>query len=92
MGRRYRPTGVYGGAVLIVRAIDADVRADARRAAADLGWSSVLTGPVEVVEVPGDHNGIIRPPAVTAVGRVIEQAIAGATTRANRARTADPGA
>jgi hypothetical protein len=28
--------------------------------APDLGWSRFLTGPVKIVDAPGDHLGILR--------------------------------
>jgi thioesterase domain-containing protein len=57
--RRYRPTATFDGDVLVLRAEGTD----------DLGWSRYATGRVTVVEVPGDHLSLLRPPAVTEVGR-----------------------
>jgi thioesterase domain-containing protein len=49
----------YDGPTLIVRAADRPELAG-YDVAPDLGWSAELTGPLKIVEVPGDHLGILR--------------------------------
>jgi thioesterase domain-containing protein len=38
----------------------------------DLGWGRVCTSPVHVVDVPGEHLGMVRPPVVERVGALID--------------------
>ncbi len=66
MARKYRPSATFDGRVLVVRAGASD----------DLGWSQLTTGPVEVVQVPGDHNSLLRLPAVEQVGRYLSDSLA----------------
>lgn len=67
----YRRTPYRGGAVLI--------RAEwgARRAAReqDLGWSALAEGGLLVVDVPGDHDQVMRQPVVGRVAAVIREQI-----------------
>jgi amino acid adenylation domain-containing protein len=49
----------YDGATLIVRAMDRPELAG-YDIAPDLGWSAELQGPFKIVDVPGDHLGILR--------------------------------
>ncbi|HYG61231.1 MAG TPA: amino acid adenylation domain-containing protein, partial [Thermoanaerobaculia bacterium] len=51
--------GSYGGPLLLLRAGEG-----VSGAAADLGWGRLATGPLEIVDLPGDHYSILRSPAV----------------------------
>jgi acyl-coenzyme A synthetase/AMP-(fatty) acid ligase/thioesterase domain-containing protein/acyl carrier protein len=75
LARRYRPPLGYGGRALVVRATETPAGRDGRRARPDLGWSDVVKGPLEVVAITTNHNGLIRPPMVAEVGRAIARAI-----------------
>jgi thioesterase domain-containing protein len=66
MARKYRPTAKFDGRIVVLRASASD----------DLGWSTLTTGPVEVITVPGDHNGLLRIPAVYEVGRTVSKVLA----------------
>jgi thioesterase domain-containing protein len=48
-----------------------DYLPDSPRHLNDLGWSKLVTGPVTVVDVPADHLGLLRAPAVEKVGQVV---------------------
>ncbi len=52
-----------------------DLLPDSPRDRYDLGWSKLVTGPVTVVDVPADHLGLLRAPAVEKVGQVIGDAL-----------------
>jgi thioesterase domain-containing protein len=57
---RSRPT--YSGDALLLRATDAAAMRAGFNVAPDLGWAGLLTGPVEIVDAPGDHLGMLREP------------------------------
>jgi acyl-coenzyme A synthetase/AMP-(fatty) acid ligase/thioesterase domain-containing protein/acyl carrier protein len=76
MLRGYRPTAMFGGPVLLVRSTvagpnrlrdpdDVEIR---KRALWDFGWSDHATGTISVVDVPSDHLGLLRKPAVQQLG------------------------
>ncbi len=50
---------------------------------ADLGWSAFARGPVTAIEVPGNHDSMVRRPYVTTLGAELERAL----DDADRART-----
>ena len=66
MAREYRPTAPLDAPALIVRT-DAQGNAGVR-SLHDLGWSEWIHGSITVVEVSGDHLGLLRRPAVLEVG------------------------
>jgi thioesterase domain-containing protein len=41
----------------------------------DFGWSEHVKGSITIVDVPGDHLGLLRKPAVEQVGRHISKAL-----------------
>jgi thioesterase domain-containing protein len=61
---RYRP-GRFGGPVRLLRAIHSEVTVP------DYGWGELLTGPWEVIEVPGTHDTVVWPPNVQRVAEVL---------------------
>jgi thioesterase domain-containing protein len=67
MARKYRPSTNFDGRVVVLRA----------SGSGDLGWSQLTTGPVTVVRVPGDHNSLLRSPAVEEVGRQVSDVLRG---------------
>jgi thioesterase domain-containing protein/acyl carrier protein len=80
---RYSPTGTYDGPLLLVRttvvpdepphALDEpDLQ---HRALRDFGWSAFVTGSITVVDMPGDHLGLLRRPAVEQLGRELATAL-----------------
>jgi acyl-coenzyme A synthetase/AMP-(fatty) acid ligase/thioesterase domain-containing protein len=70
----YRPEGRYVGRVLVLRSEDT-------RALPDLGWSAVIDGPIEVVDVPGRHGDLAKPPHVAEVAAALQRAILGSANR-----------
>jgi thioesterase domain-containing protein len=66
----YQP-GRYGGPVLLLQAA-------ADSAAADSGWQSLCSGPLELVGLPGDHYTIVSPAGVGAVARLLHARLLGA--------------
>ena len=66
----YQP-GRYGGPVLLLQAADS--------AAADSGWSSLCSGPLELVGLPGDHYTIVSAAAVGAVACLLHARLLGAS-------------
>jgi thioesterase domain-containing protein len=61
-GLRYRPPRPFSGAALLVRVGEPSPDDPRPR---DFGWSRWIRGPITVVDVPGDHLSLLRPPAVT---------------------------
>jgi thioesterase domain-containing protein/acyl carrier protein len=59
-GRRYRPQP-YVGRVKLFRPRDRGTRYDLP---ADLGWSELISGGLEIIEVPGDHYTMLKSPNV----------------------------
>jgi thioesterase domain-containing protein len=84
MAHEYEPSGTFDGAALVVRGDTSDgfpaglgvVPDPSRRASPDLGWSKLVTGPITAVDVPADHHGLMRPPAVEQVGAHVAAALA----------------
>jgi acyl-coenzyme A synthetase/AMP-(fatty) acid ligase/thioesterase domain-containing protein/acyl carrier protein len=66
--KEYRPQARYVGSALVLRSDDT-------RTLGDLGWSSVVDGRVEVVDVPGNHGDLARPPHVADVAAALHRAI-----------------
>ncbi len=66
---RYRPPA-YSGDVLLLRAEDAERDWDGAS-----GWRGVVRGALEVVDVMGDHVGMLKPPHVERLGRVLNAAL-----------------
>jgi thioesterase domain-containing protein len=76
MSRRYKPTSDYTGPVLVLRTESPDDDGTGQRTnTPDMGWSRVATGEITVVNIPGDHWGMIRRPHVTELARALETAL-----------------
>jgi thioesterase domain-containing protein/acyl carrier protein len=60
--RNYRPQP-YPGRLVLVRAMDTDEFVDTNRDR-EWGWSKFAQGGVDVIDVPGDHLGILAEPNV----------------------------
>jgi thioesterase domain-containing protein len=95
MARKYTPSSTFDGPTLVVRGRTSDglppdsgLPIRPQRALADLGWSEFVTGPITVVEVPGDHSGLLRKPVVDLVAAHITTALDDtATARPDRSAT-----
>lgn len=68
--RNYRP-GQFHGSVLLLRTADAEFNSPDPT----LGWSTVVDGPVEVHEMPGDHDSILMKPQVDSLAAQISAEI-----------------
>ena len=66
---RYRPPS-YSGEVLLLRAEDAERDWDGAS-----GWRDVVKGRLEVVDMPGDHVGMLKPPHVERLGQALRSAL-----------------
>jgi amino acid adenylation domain-containing protein len=69
---RYIPTR-YPGDVQIFLAAD---RQEKTHRISDLRWSEVVTGDVTVIEIPGDHHGILHPPNLDTLVAYLRDTIA----------------
>ena len=91
MAINYQPNSTFDGPVLVVRSATsigppshfsmeppAAVAERDRHRPHDLGWSQLVSGPVTVTEVPGEHLDLLRPPAVGHVAASINEALAAA--------------
>lgn len=69
--QQYRPLS-YDGNVLLIRS-----RIRPNRRSDDLadGWDKVITGPLRVEEVPGDHRSMFQAPNVSELGRIVSDAL-----------------
>lgn len=97
---QYTPSGTYEGTLTLVRAGDrtrpedteSEMLADARRTRQQRsraqGWDDLVSGPVRVDEVPGDHSSIMQAPNVDAMADAIEDAIRTRTERLEAAPSA----
>jgi thioesterase domain-containing protein len=77
MSREYQPTATFAGPVLLLRTTSPDTESvvHVRNNTPDLGWSRVVSGEITVIEVPGDHLGMIRRPHVTTLAATLEAAL-----------------
>jgi acyl-coenzyme A synthetase/AMP-(fatty) acid ligase/thioesterase domain-containing protein/acyl carrier protein len=62
MAREYRRSRDFGGPVLVVRS---EAPPGGGTPPEDFGWSACVTGPISMIDAPGDHLAMIRKPAVT---------------------------
>jgi thioesterase domain-containing protein len=65
----------YPGRITLLRAGEASTQTIVPH----LGWGPLAVGGVEIHWVPGDHNTVIEPPNVAAVGRVLRECVDKAT-------------
>jgi thioesterase domain-containing protein/SAM-dependent methyltransferase/acyl carrier protein len=75
--RRYLPAP-YPGPVVLLRAAQTEI------AAPDYGWRRLLTGQLQVVEVPGNHETVIWPPNVQRLADELQTHLSAARTRSAR--------
>jgi len=78
--RRYRfgaPAVLPGTAVWLLRAAPAPGSASlwCRFVARDNGWARRLAGPIEILDVPGDHIQMLNPPYVANLAAVLRRAL-----------------
>jgi thioesterase domain-containing protein len=81
---RYHPPP-YNGYVLLMRA---QVRPGRMRTDLADGWDKVVTGRLEVHEVPGDHRSMFQEPNISVVAPLLARALAAASTAQMRCQFA----
>ncbi|MEG4110940.1 MULTISPECIES: amino acid adenylation domain-containing protein [unclassified Microcoleus] len=64
--------GVYAGQASVFKAIES---AEAFGADLELGWGRVITGGIEVHEIPSDHLGMLKEPHVRILGEKLQAAV-----------------
>ncbi|MEG4576129.1 amino acid adenylation domain-containing protein [Microcoleus sp. N3A4] len=64
--------GVYPGRASIFKAVESAVAFGADR---ELGWGGVITGGIEVYDIPSDHLGMLKEPHVRILGEKLQAAV-----------------
>ncbi len=82
--RRYRSDSVFTGPFTVLRAAE-NAHTDA--VPTDLGWSRRVTGPITVIDVPGDHFSMLRPPRVSTLGARLAEVLDAATSGSSGSST-----
>jgi acyl-coenzyme A synthetase/AMP-(fatty) acid ligase/thioesterase domain-containing protein/acyl carrier protein len=76
MSRRYVPSSTFDGPTLVVRSAEPQRTASRRQSAlADLGWSTLVSGPITTIEVDAQHSDLLRKPAVELVAAHVAAAL-----------------
>jgi acyl-coenzyme A synthetase/AMP-(fatty) acid ligase/thioesterase domain-containing protein/acyl carrier protein len=65
----YTPRDTFHGDALLLRSDD-------HRESGDLGWSQVIDGHIEIVDIGGDHGALARPPRIDDVSAALTRATA----------------
>ncbi|MEG4217554.1 amino acid adenylation domain-containing protein [Microcoleus sp. Pol14C6] len=69
---KYYAGGVYTGGASVFKAVES---AEAFGADLELGWGRVITGGIEVHEIPSDHLGMLKEPHVQILGEKLQAAV-----------------
>jgi amino acid adenylation domain-containing protein len=69
---RHYVGGVYAGRASVFKAVES---ATAFGADLELGWGGVITGGIEVHEIPSDHLGMLKEPHVRILGEKLQAAV-----------------
>jgi hypothetical protein len=64
----YRP---FGGSVLFLQATDRDTTQDYLNADGLNGWKRLFTGSMKRIELPGQHQWMMRAPMVSKVAEIL---------------------
>ncbi|MEG4119910.1 amino acid adenylation domain-containing protein [Microcoleus sp. N9_B4] len=64
--------GVYAGRASLFKAVES---AEAFGADLELGWGRVITGGIEVYDIPSDHLGMLKEPHVRILGEKLQAAV-----------------
>jgi thioesterase domain-containing protein len=62
----------YGGKIILFRSEEMAANASP---GSDLGWGDLAAGGVDVIEVPGDHMSMMRPPQVKTLAYLIKASV-----------------
>ncbi|WP_228050002.1 non-ribosomal peptide synthetase [Tychonema sp. LEGE 06208] len=69
---RHYVAGVYSGGATIFKAVESAILFDADPA---LGWGEVVTGGIEIHEIPSDHLGMLQEPHVRILAEKLQAAV-----------------
>ncbi|MEG4010797.1 MULTISPECIES: amino acid adenylation domain-containing protein [unclassified Microcoleus] len=69
---RHYVAGVYSGGATIFKAVESAILFDADTA---LGWGEVVTGGIEIHEIPSDHLGMLQEPHVRILAEKLQAAV-----------------
>ncbi|MBE9121080.1 amino acid adenylation domain-containing protein [Tychonema sp. LEGE 07199] len=69
---RHYVAGVYSGGATIFKAVDSAILFDADP---ELGWGEVVTGGIEIHEIPSDHLGMLQEPHVRILAEKLQAAV-----------------
>ncbi|MEG4205530.1 amino acid adenylation domain-containing protein [Microcoleus sp. Pol7_A1] len=70
---RHYVAGVYPGRASIFKAVESAAAFGADR---ELGWGGVITGGIEVYDIPSNHLGMLKEPHVRILGEKLQAAVA----------------
>ncbi|NQE37635.1 non-ribosomal peptide synthetase [Microcoleus asticus] len=70
---RHYVAGVYPGRASIFKAVESAAAFGADR---ELGWGGVITGGIEVYDIPSNHLGMLKEPHVRVLGEKLQAAVA----------------
>ena len=68
-GSKYRPAKNWLTASKLPMLLTSAVKATG--SPAKTGWEGLLTRPLEILDLPGDHYSMLRPPAVQDLARIL---------------------
>ncbi|MEG3938620.1 amino acid adenylation domain-containing protein [Microcoleus sp. S36b_A3] len=69
---RHYVAGVYSGGATIFKAVESAILFDADP---ELGWGEVVTGGIEIHEIPSDHLGMLQEPHVRILAEKLQAAV-----------------
>lgn len=69
---RHYVGGVYPGRATLFKAVETAILCVADR---ELGWGEVITGGIEVYDIPSDHLGMLKEPYVRVLGEKLQAAV-----------------
>jgi len=69
---RHYTAGVYLGKATIFKAVESAILFGADR---ELGWGEVITGGIEIHDIPSDHLGMLKEPHVRILGEKLQAAV-----------------
>ncbi|BAZ00088.1 amino acid adenylation domain-containing protein [Tolypothrix tenuis PCC 7101] len=68
----YKPQGIYPGNVSLYRC---KIQRPQETLSADFGWSNLVAGNVEILDIPGEHYGMLREPRVRILAEILQRCL-----------------
>lgn len=68
----YKPQGIYPGNVSLYRC---KIQRPQETLSADFGWSNLVAGNVEILDIPGEHYGMLREPRVQILAEILQRCL-----------------